>query len=88
MRTINPGLPGPSYSCGEEELEHSPNTFQFAKDKAGRVNIVTRWTFTPDERAAIAAGADLFCFTLVDERPQPAVGMVVGPPTLDAEQAP
>ena len=45
-------------SMTDEECESLPCHFDQTGDIAPR--FISRWTFTPEERAAIAAGADLW----------------------------
>lgn len=41
--------------------------------------IVSRWRFSDEERAQIAAGADLYLFMRTGGRPVQPVSLVVGP---------
>jgi hypothetical protein len=77
VRTIAPRTGGREHMSGEDVLDASPVCFTLAKDAAGRPCVVTRWTFTAEERAAIVAGADLLLLTYLDDRPLPDVGMIV-----------
>lgn len=63
MEPVNVGMPVPegweevTYAKDQPEYRPLPS-LRDPRDPQGR--ILTRWTFTPEEREAIAAGADLY----------------------------
>lgn len=82
MDVIPPGLPGPTHVATPPEGSACTATpYQLTRNAAGEPAAVTRWTFTDEERARIAAGADLFVFMYLDDRPLPATQLVAGWPT-------
>jgi hypothetical protein len=60
MRAVSPDIPGcHEQVIAEDQPEYMPIPVAILPHDLGR-NLLTRWRFTPEERAAIAAGADLY----------------------------
>lgn len=51
------------------------------------VPLVSRWTFTDEERAAIAAGGDLYLTLYSFGRPHMPVMLTIAPPLFDGAQS-
>jgi hypothetical protein len=86
MRTVAPRISGADgvvreHTAGEDQLDAQPATFALVRTPHGPA-VVHRWTFTLEERLAIARGEDLYAYTYLDDRPLPQVGMSVGPPAV------
>jgi hypothetical protein len=68
MRPVAPRIGGEEIMLAEEQTEYRtlPATPVAIGDQLG---LCTRWTFTPEERAQIAAGEDLFLVILTFGQP-------------------
>jgi hypothetical protein len=60
MRAIAPRTGAPEVTIAEEQEEYSPITVARYHYPNGTGLLLTRWTFTPEERAQIAAGEDVY----------------------------
>jgi len=60
MKAVQPQVPGyDTHILAREQTEYVQLPAVFT-EVANVPCVVTRWTFTPEERAAIAAGADVW----------------------------
>jgi hypothetical protein len=59
-RPIAPRTGAEEITVAEDQPEYSPITVALYRDPAGARHLLTRWTFTAEERAAIAAGEDVY----------------------------
>jgi hypothetical protein len=81
MHTIPPGQPGPTFQQEPPEgSSKAPTPFQLAQDRDGAPVVIVRWEITPAERAAIAAGEDLFMLMWVTSDTLPATKLTVRSP--------
>lgn len=81
MRPIAPRIPGADeFTIAEEQLNVKPVVACLVEFADGVTCRVLRYTFTPAERAAIAAGKDLYFGTPYEQQLQ-AHWMMVGSPT-------
>lgn len=69
MRPVSPDIGWPEAVAGENELEHSPLPVAFVEHPEGMQSVVSRWRLTPEEREAVAVGADLFVTVLRPRSP-------------------
>jgi hypothetical protein len=61
VRPIAPRIDGADeITIAEHQLEYMPITACLVQFSDGDVQRVCRWTFTPEERARIAAGEDIY----------------------------
>jgi hypothetical protein len=60
MRAIAPRTGAPEVTLAEEQEQYFPITAGVYRWNDGSVSLLTRWTFTPEERAAITAGEDVY----------------------------
>lgn len=80
MRPVAPRVGLPEITIAEEQVEYLPLTGVPVEYEDGTRGILTRWRFTPAERSAIAAGADLYLTQLTFGRPMQPLAPTVGPP--------
>lgn len=60
MRPIAPRIDGiTEVSVAEDQLEYKALTVGIHRYEDGSTGIISRWTFTAEERQQIAAGADV-----------------------------
>lgn len=60
MRAIAPRTGAPEVTIAEEQEEYMPITVALYDYSDGSRGLLTRWQPSPEERQAIAAGADVF----------------------------
>lgn len=83
MEPVNPGIPGfPQVACGESQEEYNTLPAVLAYDASGNVILVTRWQLSAEERAAIAAGGDLYLTVLTFGQPLQPVLLGTEPPEM------
>jgi hypothetical protein len=85
VRPVAPRVGLPEIQVAEEQEEFSPLAATPLTYQDGSVAILTRWTFTPAERAAVAAGEDLFLEFAA--RQMTPVHLRTGPPEWAGEGA-
>jgi hypothetical protein len=80
-RMIAPRTGAPEITLAENHPEYSPVTVAVYGDnrKLGPRTLLSRWTFTDEERARIAAGEDVFLGVITFGRPMQPVSLQVGP---------
>lgn len=82
MDTVTPIIPGlEKYEIkigGADAGQPEQDALPILRAVDGRV--ITRWTFTEEERRAIAEGADLYLTTMTFNQPFQAVKMDIGSP--------
>lgn len=82
MRAIAPRIPGaPEVTIAEEQMEYLTIVGAVLESSMG-IEMCTRWTFTPQERVAIAGGADLYLRQLTFGAPLQAIAPQVGWPSV------
>lgn len=69
MRPVAPrvayqGQDMPEIGCAEDQPEYMPITITPIYHGDGTVTVLTRWKPTPEERTAIANGADIYVGTV------------------------
>lgn len=64
MRAIAPRTGAPEQTIAEDQPEYLPVTVGIYGYADGATGLLTRWTFTPEERAAIAGGEDVYLMQL------------------------
>lgn len=77
MRPIAPRTGEPEITLAEEQHDYLPITAAVRMRPVGQ-SLVTRWTLTPAERAAVANGADVFVETLTFGAPMQPVAVSIG----------
>lgn len=60
MRPVAPRTGAPEATVAEEQEEYMPLTVARYVHADGSGLLLTRWTLTPAERAAVAAGEDIY----------------------------
>lgn len=61
MRPISPRLDGyEEIRIAEDQHEYMPLQAAVMRDEGGVTGLITRWRMTAEERAAVAAGADVY----------------------------
>ena len=80
MRMIAPRTGAPEVTIAEEQEDYAPLTVAVYGDNAelGPRQLLSRWTFTPEERARIAAGEDLYVGLLTFGQPMQPISVQVG----------
>jgi len=78
---IAPRTGAEEITIAEDQLEYSPLVAAvYAHAAYGNAPfLLTRWTFTDEERAAIAAGEDLYLGVLTFGQPLQPLSLQVGP---------
>ena len=80
MRQVAPRTGAPEITIAEEQAEYQPITVAPYRFTDGSSGLLSRWRLSDDERAAIAAGEDLYLFLLTFGTPMQPVQLTVGPP--------
>ena len=80
MRPVAPRVGLPEITIAENQLEYATLTGAPVTYEDGTLGMLTRWTFTPEERAAIAAGDDLFLELFTFGGPMQPVALSIGLP--------
>lgn len=80
MRPVAPRVGLPEVTLAEEQAEYAPVTVAVVTYEDGTQGLMTRWRPTEDERALIAAGADLYLTLLTFGRPMQPIHLKVGRP--------
>lgn len=78
MRPIAPRTGEREITLAEEQHDYQPITAVVRVREPG-VSLVTRWTMTPEERAKVAAGEDIYVELLTFGGPMQPVVVSVGP---------
>ena len=86
MRSVAPRVGFPETTLAENQLEYVPLTVAHMTYEDGTRGILTRWKFTDEERAAIAAGADLYLGLLTFGQPMQPINIEVGRPVWAPEE--
>lgn len=60
MRPIAPRTGADEIVVAEEQEEYMPLTVAVYRYGDGSIGLLTRWTFTDEERAAVARGEDVY----------------------------
>lgn len=76
---VNPpdSVPGRAVVLGREQPEYQALAAWRLDDELG--TIVTRWQLTPEDRAAIAAGADVYITLLTFDQPLQPIAVALDP---------
>ncbi|MBX9853910.1 MAG: hypothetical protein K2Y26_00165 [Gemmatimonadaceae bacterium] len=64
MRPVAPRTGAPEITIAEEQEEYKPITIAVYQYSDGSRGLLTRYTFTAEERAAIARGEDVYIMQL------------------------
>jgi len=80
VRPVAPRVGLPEVMVAEEQHDYAPLAAAVVRFSDGIVGLQTRWTFTSEERKAIARGEDLYLFVMTHGRPLQPVKLEVGPP--------
>ena len=80
MRPVAPRLGLPEVTLAEEQPEYAPITVAGFLDEDGRPGVISRWRLTDEERAQVAAGADLYLSLFTFGQPMQPVHLEVGRP--------
>lgn len=86
MRPIAPRTGAPEITLAEEQLQYAPLVVAcYVNAQTGELEaLLSRWRLTDEERAAIAAGEDVY-LAIVSPR-HPPVSVMVGPGDWLAER--
>ena len=76
---IAPRTGAPEITVAEDQLEYLPITMALYGDETGVKQMLSRWTFTPEERARIANGEDLYVALMTFGQPMQPISAQVGP---------
>lgn len=82
MRSVAPRTGAPERMIAENQEEYLPLCVADYVYQDGVRMILTRWTFTPDERAAIARGEDVYIGQLNFGGPMTPLVVQCGPEGL------
>lgn len=80
MRAPRLGEQFPEITIAEDQEQYMPITVAPVTFSDGAFGIVSRWTFTPEERARIAAGEDLYVTLMTFRQPMQPISLDVGRP--------
>lgn len=89
MKPISPVVPGlevyeQTFGAGQPQYDPLPC---LRSDETNHYSVMSRWQLTPEERKAIADGADIYLTQLTFLHPyQPTALVVAGDQTPHAEQ--
>lgn len=78
MRMVAPRTGADEVTVGEDQLEYSPLVAAQYVEEEGRQMLLTRWRFSDEDRARVAAGEDLYLGVLTQHPLQP-LSVQVGP---------
>lgn len=87
MRPVAPRVGLPEVMIAEEQEEYLPLAGAPLEFDDGTKGMLTRWTFTPEERQAIAEGKDLYLILFTFGQPMQPVHLEVGPPSWATPEA-
>lgn len=81
MRMVAPRTGAHEITLAEDQREYRPLVAAVYRrpDMGNAIQLLTRWTFTAEERAAIAAGEDLYLGILTFGQPLQPLSPQVGP---------
>lgn len=79
MRMIAPRTGAEEITLAEDQLEYRPLVAALYETAEGVPVLLTRWRFTDEERAAIAAGEDLYLGVMTFGKPLQPLMAGVGP---------
>lgn len=79
MHMVAPRTGAQEITLAEEQLEYKPLVAAVYQTTEGVTTLLTRWRFSDEDRARIAAGEDLFMGTLTFDQPFQPVSMQIGP---------
>lgn len=79
MHTVSPRTGAEEVTIAEDQLEYKPLVAARYQTEDGHAMLLTRWRFTDEERAAIAAGEDLYLGVLTFGQPLQPLAPQVGP---------
>ena len=83
MEAVKPDINGfPEMLCGATQEEYNTLPATLAYDADGNFILVTRWKLSPDERAAVAAGGDVYLTVLTFGQPLQPVMLGTEPPEM------
>jgi hypothetical protein len=80
MEPVSPvvnGMESEELIYAKDQPQYTPLPCLKSHKPDGTGSILTRWTFTEEERKAIAAGADLFVRVLTYQQPLQPFGMFI-----------
>lgn len=84
MRPVSPRVGFPEVMVAEDQPEYFPLAAALIRYEDGTRAHLTRWTFSDEDRAKIAAGEDLYLVQLTAGGPMTPVSLEVGRPTWAA----
>ena len=80
MRPVAPRTGAPEETIAEEQLGYSPIIVgKYAVPPHMETALLTRWTFTKEERQQVADGEDIYLMVLTFGQPLQPLQMQVGP---------
>lgn len=79
MRAIAPRTGAPEQTIAENQEQYLPITVALYSYTDGSRGILTRWTPSAEERAAIAAGEDIYVLQLNFGGPMTPMSARIGP---------
>ncbi len=79
MRAIAPRTGANEQTFAENQEEYSPITVAIHRTPEGQCSLLTRWTLTAEERAAVAAGEDIYVGQLNFGTPMTPIIVQCGP---------
>lgn len=88
MRAIAPRTGAPEQTVAEEQLEYKPITVCLYQQPDESIVVLTRWTFSPEERKRVAEGEDIYVALLTDGDGMNPINVQVGPEGWEATDVP
>jgi hypothetical protein len=77
MRPVAPRIGAPELTLAEEQHDYLPITAAVLQGPHG-VEVVTRWQLTPEDRARLLAGEDLYIRLLTFGQPMQPLAPAIG----------
>lgn len=78
MHMVAPRTGAPEVTSAEDQLQYKPLVGALYDTEQG-ITVLTRWRFTDEDRAKIAAGEDLYIGLLTFGGPVQPLSLQVGP---------
>ena len=85
-RAVAPRVGCPEVMLAEEQEKYLTCCVAMVTYSDGSVGTMTRWRLDDEERARLAAGADLYLALMCFGRPMPPIQLIVGRPDWASDE--
>lgn len=79
MHMVAPRTGAEEVTVAEDQLEYKPLVAARYQTPDGVPVLLTRWRFTDEDRARVAAGGDLYLSVMTFGQPLQPIGVQIGP---------